>query len=142
TPNRPPSAASTKPYEGAHSNFLSASQRSLEPRPMPTFASDLYSLGITLLQMAIGSSPYSEAAGEWQRTAWCQQGDPIAFGRNGMRIFKCMKNGIVDRTLKGCFGKTSEGRTTIETLGERINAMGGEWRTQIALGNDSWVWGQ
>ncbi|KAK6339215.1 hypothetical protein TWF718_008637 [Orbilia javanica] len=110
-----------------------------EPRPLPTFSSDHYGLCMTLLQCAIGSHPYSAARMDIQRNMWVRQGDPMAFARADERGFRCRNGGAVDRLLRGCFGKTAEGRIGIEELGRRIEGLCGEWKKW--KGQDAWVWG-
>ncbi|KAF8471162.1 kinase-like domain-containing protein [Kalaharituber pfeilii] len=52
------------------------------PVPMPTFASDLYSVAITLLTAAIGSDPYSvRGASDARKGLWVKCGDPVGFAR-------------------------------------------------------------
>lgn len=110
------------------------------PRPLPTFSSDLYSLALTLLHIAIGSHPYDQARMDIQKTMWARQGDPLSFARSDERIFRCQKGGIVARLIKGCFGTSSYGRTTIEQMLERVDNMGSEWRVNEEKGNRSWIW--
>ncbi|KAK6514343.1 hypothetical protein TWF506_008739 [Arthrobotrys conoides] len=117
----------------------SPSQTKSEPRPLPTFSSDHYGLCMTLLQCAIGSHPYSAAKMDIQRNIWVRQGDPMAFARADERGFRCRNGGAVDRLLRGCFGKTAEGRVGVEELVGRVEGLCGEWRGR--KGEDAWVWG-
>ncbi|KAF3915023.1 hypothetical protein ABW21_db0200591 [Orbilia brochopaga] len=111
-----------------------------EPRPLPTFASDVYSLGMTLLQTALGSHPYAAARVEMQRNMWVRQGDPIAFARADERGIQRVRNGgIVERLVRGCFGKTADGRTGVQELVGRVEMLSGEWRERRTKGVDGWV---
>ncbi|KAF3918798.1 hypothetical protein AA313_de0203691 [Arthrobotrys entomopaga] len=110
-----------------------------EPRPLPTFSSDQYGLSMTLLQTAIGSHPYSAAKMDIQRNMWVRQGDPMGFARADEKGYRCRVGGAVDRLLRGCFGKTAEGRSGVEELGERIQVLCREWRERN--GEEAWVWG-
>ncbi|EPS37473.1 hypothetical protein H072_8831 [Dactylellina haptotyla CBS 200.50] len=116
-----------------------APPKKVEPRPLPTFSSDQYGLCMTLLQCAIGSHPYSAAKMDLQRNMWVRQGDPMVFARADERGFRCRPSGIVDRLLKTCFGKSAEGRTEIEELERRIQALCGEWKGRN--GQEAWAWG-
>ncbi|KAK6513463.1 hypothetical protein TWF281_005088 [Arthrobotrys megalospora] len=117
----------------------SAQQVKNEPRPLPTFSSDQYGLCMTLLQCAIGSHPYSAAKMDIQRNMWVRQGDPMAFARADERGFRCRSGGAVDRLLRGCFGKTADGRVEVEELAKRVEGLCGEWRGR--KGEEAWVWG-
>ncbi|KAK6507169.1 hypothetical protein TWF481_005618 [Arthrobotrys musiformis] len=127
TPTKPTSSSSASP------------QARSEPRPLPTFSSDHYGLCMTILQCAIGSHPYSAAKMDIQRNMWVRQGDPMAFARADERGFRCRNGGAVDRLLRGCFGKTADGRVKVEELVDRIEGLCKEWNGW--KGQDAWVWG-
>ncbi|KAF3083773.1 hypothetical protein TWF706_001121 [Orbilia oligospora] len=129
----------TTPTKPTSSLSSPSAQLKSDPRPLPTFSSDHYGLCMTLLQCAIGSHPYSAAKMDIQRNIWVRQGDPMAFARADERGFRCRNGGAVDRLLRGCFGKTAEGRVGVEELVGRIKGLCGEWRER--KGEDAWVWG-
>ncbi|KAF3146010.1 hypothetical protein TWF703_005555 [Orbilia oligospora] len=129
----------TTPTKPTSSLSSPSAQLKSDPRPLPTFSSDHYGLCMTLLQCAIGSHPYSAAKMDIQRNIWVRQGDPMAFARADERGFRCRNGGAVDRLLRGCFGKTAEGRAGVEELVGRIKGLCGEWRER--KGEDAWVWG-
>ncbi|RVD81555.1 uncharacterized protein DFL_009414 [Arthrobotrys flagrans] len=129
-----PPTTPTKPTSSS-----SSPKTKTEPRPLPTFSSDHYGLCMTLLQSAIGSHPYSAANMDIQRNMWVRQGDPMGFARADERGFRCRSGGAVDRLLRGCFGKTAEGRVGVEELVGRVEGLCGEWRGR--KGEDAWVWG-
>ncbi|KAF3940631.1 hypothetical protein ABW19_dt0210238 [Dactylella cylindrospora] len=134
-PTTPTKSLGVKPVNG---DGLVPPRRG-EPRPLPTFSSDIYGLCMTLLQCAIGSHPYSAAKMDIQRNIWVRQGDPMAFARADERVFRCRVGGAVDRLLKGCFGKTAEGRVEVGELEKRIGGLCEEWRRRN--GEERWVWG-
>ncbi|KAF3191898.1 hypothetical protein TWF225_001103 [Orbilia oligospora] len=129
----------TTPTKPTSSLSPPSAQLKSDPRPLPTFSSDHYGLCMTLLQCAIGSHPYSAAKMDIQRNIWVRQGDPMAFARADERGFRCRNGGAVDRLLRGCFGKTAEGRVGVEELVGRVEGLCGEWRER--KGEDAWVWG-
>jgi len=89
-----------------------------KPRPVPTFASDLYGLAMTLLSAAIGADVY-ENAGRYASIYACQ-GQPLEWTRNGDALMIVGVRSIVSKVLSGCFGQVSEGRQTIEGLRDQI----------------------
>ncbi|KAK6336540.1 hypothetical protein TWF696_002089 [Orbilia brochopaga] len=138
-PTTPTKRDGETPYAGVSALTPLSSSPPQPPRPLPTFASDVYSLGMTLLQTALGSHPYAAARVEMQRNTWVRQGDPLAFARADERAMKVRVGGIVDRLLKGCFGKTAEGRVEIEDMARGIDEVVGEWRVRRTTGADGWV---
>lgn len=107
--------------------------------PVPTFSSDLYSMALTLLTAAIGSDPYSiRAATDARKGMWVKCGDPVGFVRSGdERGLRVRKGEVVDICLEGCFGKTREGRATVETVLERVESYIELWRAE-GKGDDRW----
>ncbi|KAF8457693.1 kinase-like domain-containing protein [Terfezia claveryi] len=107
--------------------------------PVPTFSSDLYSMALTLLTAAIGSDPYSvRIATDATKGMWVKCGDPVGFVRSwderGLRV---RKGEVVDTCLAECFGKTKEGRTTVETVLERVESWIELWCME-GKGDDRW----
>lgn len=139
----PPSSPSRQKKESPQTTAAAGPSlvppKKVHPRPFPTFASDLYALGITMAQAAIGSHPFIQSKNEMQRTMWIRQGDPIAFYRMDERTFRCKKNGIVDRLVLDCFGKDSSKRKSIEDIVVRISELTEEWRGR--KGSQPWTWG-
>ncbi|KAJ6257865.1 Serine/threonine-protein kinase [Drechslerella dactyloides] len=109
------------------------------PRPLPSFASDSYGLAMTLLHTALGSHPYAAARVEMQRNMWVRQGDPLSFARADERGVKVRVGGVVERLLRGCFGKTAEGRVGVDGIKGRVGELVGEWRVRRTSGVDGWV---
>lgn len=107
--------------------------------PIPTFSSDLYSMALTLLTAAIGSDPYSiRTATDARKGMWVKCGDPVGFVRSGdERGLRVRKGEVVDTCLAECFGKTKEGRTTVETVLERVEGWIELWCAE-GKGDDRW----
>lgn len=110
-----------------------------EVAPVPTFSSDLYSMALTLLTAAIGSDPYSTRnATDARKGMWVKCGDPVGFVRNGdERGLRVRKGEVVDTCLAGCFGKTKEGRTTVEAVLKRVEDFIELWCAE-GKGDDRW----
>lgn len=110
-----------------------------EVAPMPTFSSDLYSLALTLLTTAIGSDPYSiRAASDARKGMWVKCGDPLGFVQKGDdRGLRVRKGEVVDACLAGCFGRTADGRTSVEIVLERVNERIKQW-CQEGKGDNRW----
>ncbi|KAI5814814.1 kinase-like domain-containing protein [Pyronema omphalodes] len=92
-----------------------------EAWPIPTFASDLYGLGMTLLSAAIGDEVYGNL-GRYKAIYVCQ-GAPLDWVRNGDMAAVVGVRGVVNKTLKGCFGSKAEGRMEVEGLGKLVDEM-------------------
>jgi serine/threonine protein kinase len=92
-----------------------------EAWPIPTFASDLYGLGMTLLSAAIGGEVY----GNLGRYAaiYVRQGAPLDWVRNGDMAAAVGVRGTVTKTLRGCFGSKAEGRMEVEGLKTLVREM-------------------
>ncbi|KAF8543581.1 kinase-like domain-containing protein [Trichophaea hybrida] len=90
-----------------------------DPRPIPTYASDLYGLAMTLLSAAIGSEVYENAS----RYAgiYARQGQPLDWVRNGDACLIVGVRSIVSKALNGCFGRVAEKRVQVEELRDRLN---------------------
>jgi len=106
--------------------------------PVPTFASDLYSVALTLLTTAIGSDPYSvRAATDTTKATWAKCGDPVGFARGDERGLRVGRGGVVDSCLMNCFGKASKGRTDVETVLVRVEKWIEKW-VQEGKGDNRW----
>jgi serine/threonine protein kinase len=77
-----------------------------------TFATDVFSLGVTLIAAAIGESPYESARGEMQKLAMARQGKPLEFARGTEQATRVMKGREVERWIEGAVRR--EGRWTVE----------------------------
>jgi serine/threonine protein kinase len=106
------------------------------PYPLPTFESDLYSVALCLLAAAVGSEVYRNA-GRFVGI-YVRQGNPIGWVKSDERGLRIGRGSVVASTLEGCFGKTAEGRTTVEVLEERAN----DWKEKWSLeGRSNPRWG-
>lgn len=107
--------------------------------PVPSFSSDLYSMALTLLTAAIGSDPYSvRTATDARKGMWVKCGDPVGFVRSGdERGLRVRKGEVVDTCLAECFGRTKQGRTTVETVLERVEGWIELWCVE-GKGDDRW----
>ncbi|MCJ1244636.1 hypothetical protein MMC30_001835 [Trapelia coarctata] len=85
-----------------------------------TFATDVFSLGVTLIAAAIGESPYESARGEMQRLAMVREGKPLAFARGTEQGTRVMKGREVERGVEGAVRR--EGRWG---LGEWVAVLEG-----------------
>jgi len=77
-----------------------------------TFATDVFSLGVTLIAAAIGESPYESARGEMQKLAMARHGQPLEFARGTEQGTRVMKGREVEKWVEGAVRK--EGRCTVE----------------------------
>lgn len=68
-------------------------------RAITTPASDVFSLGVTLLFAAIGECPYAGARLEVQKLAMTREGRPLDFARNGEGAARVRKGKMVDRIV-------------------------------------------
>ncbi|KAL8824938.1 MAG: hypothetical protein Q9170_007993 [Blastenia crenularia] len=87
---------------------------------VPTTASDVYALGVTLIVAAIGTSPYAGASMEVQKLSMAREGRALDFARNCEQGSRAMKGKIVERCLKHALEKNIDKRSTVA-----------EWRTEI-----------
>jgi serine/threonine protein kinase len=104
-PATPPLGPADKPVDDDHG-------------PVPTFASDLYGLAMTLLSAAVGSEVYENAGRHGG--IYARQGQPLEWARNGDAFLIVGVRSIVSKTLTGCFGRSAEKRVGIEELRDRI----------------------
>ncbi|KAL0634630.1 hypothetical protein Q9L58_006423 [Maublancomyces gigas] len=109
-----------------------------EPRhPLPTHASDLYSLALSLLAAAVGSEVYRNAGKHVG--IYVRQGNPMGWVKADERGMKVGRGGAVSEVLEGCFGKTAEGRTGVEELGVRVEGWKKAWWNEgRTSGNPRW----
>ena len=85
-----------------------------------TFASDVFSLGVTLLVAAIGDVPYEKMA--LQRLIMAREGQPLAFARAGEQGSRVMEGGMVDRVLAGSLARKVEKRLTADEWMKRVTS--------------------
>lgn len=113
-------------------SFLGAARH-----PLPTHASDLYSLALSLLAAAVGSEVYRNAGRHVG--IYVRQGNPIGWVKADDRGMKVGRGGAVSAVLEGCFGKTAEGRTGVEELGVRVEGWKNSWWNEGRMsGNPRW----
>lgn len=105
--------------------------------PLPTHASDLYSLALSLLAAAVGSDVYRNAGRHVG--IYVRQGNPMGWVKADERGMKVGRGGVVSEVLEGCFGKTAEGRTGVEELGVRVEGWKKAWWSEGRMsGNPRW----
>ncbi|KAI9778448.1 MAG: hypothetical protein M1839_008094 [Geoglossum umbratile] len=94
----------------------------LDPRTpgIATFASDTYSLALSLLSPALGEDVYAAAANGMQALHWAKEGRPLDFARSGESGLRVGKGGVVDGVLGGA---------TRKEAGERWGVR--EWRGAV-----------
>ncbi|KAK4503534.1 hypothetical protein PRZ48_004449 [Zasmidium cellare] len=86
-----PSKGDSASDAGGTWDFMAPEQMRIQPEfNTPTFASDVWSLGITLLYVMVGESPYSEACGGnvFMLREAIKTGDPLQFARMDSRVRK------------------------------------------------------
>lgn len=82
-------------------------------RPVATYASDVFALGVTLLFAAIGDSPYADARMASQKLGMAKEGLPFEFARRGEQATRVMKGRAVEKALKGALAKEAEKRVVV-----------------------------
>ncbi len=100
--------------------LLSALARSNQPTA--TYASDVFSLAVTLLFAALGESPYACCKMEMQRLAAARDGTPLEFARRGDSAGRVRG---VERWLKGALVREVEGRWSEEEWEDVLGNVGG-----------------
>jgi serine/threonine protein kinase len=88
----------------------------LNPRipGIATFASDIYSLALSLLSPALGADVYAGAANAMQALHWAKEGMPLDFARSGDAGLRVSRGGLVDRVLGGAAKRIAEERWEID----------------------------
>lgn len=87
-----------------------------------TFATDVFSLGVTLIAAALGESPYESARVEMQKLAMARQGTPLEFARGTEQATRVMKGREVERWVEGAVRRV--GRWTVEEWVEVLEGGG------------------
>ncbi|KAI9711365.1 MAG: hypothetical protein M1812_007214 [Candelaria pacifica] len=84
-------------------------------RCIATFSTDVFALGVSLLEIAIGESCYKGAGSETMKACMINEGNPMGFARGGMGWARCRKGGVVDRIVeRAVVGKKVEERIVVE----------------------------
>lgn len=98
-------------------------------RAVITPASDVFSLGVTLLFAATGESPYASARMEVQKLTMAREGRPLDFARCGEGASRVMMGKLVDQIV--AMGVQKE-------VSKRVEAK--EWlsRTQYLVEKEKW----
>ena len=99
--------------------LLSALARSNEP--IATYASDVFSLAVTLLFAALGESPYACCRMEMQRLGAAREGSPLEFARRGESAGRVRG---VERWVKGGLRREVEGRWKAEEWKDVLGKVG------------------
>lgn len=118
SPLSPPLISAVTP-EYTAPELLSALARSNEP--IATYASDVFSLAVTLLFAALGESPYSCCRMEMQKLGAAREGQPLEFARRGDSVGRVRG---VERWLKGGLKREVEGRWGVEEWKGVLDDMG------------------
>lgn len=93
-----------------------------DKRTLPTFAADVYALGVTLLFAAIGESPYASAKLELMKLGMAKEGRPLDFARGSDQASRVRKGSRVERCLLGAF-KKEKGRWTVNEWAEELREL-------------------
>lgn len=93
---------------------LLESFRTPDTRSITSHASDVFALGVTLLVMAIGESPYASARLEVQKLAMTREGRPLDFARADEGAARVMKGKMVDRTIAMSLEQKADRRVAAE----------------------------
>ncbi|KAI4248727.1 MAG: hypothetical protein LQ352_005839 [Teloschistes flavicans] len=78
-----------------------------------TTASDVYALAVTLLVVAIGTSPYVGARLDIQRLSMTREGRPLDFARQTEQGTRVMRGKMVEKCLKGALERNVDRRDTV-----------------------------
>ena len=87
---------------------------------MTTFASDVFSLGVTMLVAATGELPYG---GPMQRLAVAREGRPMDFARSGEQGSRIMKGGLVEKVLLRSLARDPEMRVDAKAWQKIMDEM-------------------
>ncbi|KAL8676809.1 MAG: hypothetical protein Q9186_006716 [Xanthomendoza sp. 1 TL-2023] len=79
-----------------------------------TNASDVYALGVTLVVVAIGTSPYAGATMEMMKLSMAREGRVLDFARQADQGTRVMKGKVVERCLKDALAKDVGKRSTVK----------------------------
>ncbi|KAL8626534.1 hypothetical protein Q9189_007776 [Teloschistes chrysophthalmus] len=88
-----------------------------------TTASDIYALGVTLLVVAIGTSPYVGARMEIQKLSMAREGRPLDFARQTDQGTRVMKGKMVEKCLRGALEKKADKRDTTEEWQRTVQSL-------------------
>ena len=77
-------------------------------RAVATFASDVFSLGVTLLFAATGQSPYNQAAIQFQKIAMAEEGEPMQYAQAGSQASRVLPEQGVHSLLNRAFAKSNQ----------------------------------
>lgn len=86
--------------EYAAPELLRALRSGSTERPIATFASDVFSLGTTLLFAALGESPYAMARIALQKLEMAKEGRPLEYARSGSQGTRVRSGQLVDQILE------------------------------------------
>lgn len=92
-------------------------------RAIVTPASDVFSLGVTLLFAAIGGSPYACARLEVQKLAMAREGRPVDFARGGDGASRIMPGRRVDRIVSMGVAKEVKKRVDVKEWLRRMEEV-------------------
>ncbi|KAI9769244.1 MAG: hypothetical protein M1840_004373 [Geoglossum simile] len=97
----------------------------LNPRTpgIATFASDIYSLALSLLSPALGADVYTGAANAMQALHWAKEGRPLDFARSGDAGLRVGRGGVADRVLGGATRRTAEDRWSVDEWGAVVRGV-------------------
>ena len=106
---------------------------------MPSFASDVYSLGVTLLGLLGGGGCYDEVTGSlFMLREAVKIGDPLGFGQRGWGFERCLEETEREWKRQGGEGTLAGLMTKAVTKGRRDRCSAQAWLEQaedMGLGN-------
>ena len=98
--------------------------RSYRHGGMPTFASDVFSLAVSLVAVAIGEEPYAFIGSERMRKlAVIMDGMVLATVWNGPHALRVRKGGIVEQALGGALDKNPDARLSASEWVEALERL-------------------
>lgn len=98
---------------------------------LPSFAADVFALGVTLLFTALGESPYACARMEIMKLSMAKEGRPLSFAMGGDQAARVRKGSPTERCLIGAVRKKEE-RWMVEEWVEVVRKTLGEESSQTS----------
>ena len=88
----------------------------------PSFASDVYGLGMTLIYAVTGQSPFEDASNVFMRRAMAMEGDPLHFVSSSLRSLNRLKASGFEPLLDGAIRKQPQKRWSSEDWKLKLGA--------------------
>lgn len=97
-------------------------------RPIATYDSDVFALGVTLLMPAVGGDVYGEVNSSMQKLVMAQEGQPLEVARRGSQAGRVIRGRLVDRIVRDAVARDPDARVKVDAWKGLVDGEMASWK--------------